>query len=491
MTWSQLPILTPVVLLVGATAVLLTGRIRPSLAHRLATATCASCFAIAIALAVQVHHHGPTHYALGGWSPPIGIELVADTLSVYFLLVITGIALLVMVGAAPAVERDTPGRSVEFFAISLIFLLGLSGIVLTGDLFNLYVFLEISSLSAYTLVSSGDERAGVAAFRYLIVGTIGASFYLLGLGFLYSVTGTLNMTDMAMRLDPAAIPVRLAAVMITVGLGLKMAIFPMHRWLPDAYTHASSTATALIAPIMTKVSAYVLIRILFFVFGTSIVSIDLPIAQAIMWLSVAGVLVGSTMAIAQTDLKRMLAYSSVAQVAYIGVGIGLATPLALAGALLHVVSHATMKCCLFLVVGAVELQTGSRKLSSLSGIGRKMPWTFAAFTAAAVAMIGLPPTGGFFSKWYLVLGGMATGEWWVVIFVLGASLLTATYFFRLFESIYTRQSSELAPLKEAPLAVALPIVILGLAVILFGLFNSRILDLFLRDAMPPGLVIPG
>ena len=487
----QLPILIPLLLLIGAMVVPLAGRNKPAIAHRLTVAVCAGCFALAVALAATVLQSGPIRYALGGWPPPIGIEFVVDLLSVFFLLIITGLSLLVIAGSAPAVARDIPGRTAPFFAITLTLLLGLSGIVITGDLFNLYVFLEIASISAYALVSSGDERSGVAAFRYLVLGTLGASFYLLGLGFLYTVTGTLNMADMMTRLDPAAAPVQIAAVMITVGIGLKMAIFPMHQWLPDAYTHASSTATALIAPIMTKVSAYVLIRIFFFVFGTSMVSGDLPIAQTIMWLSVAGIVVGSIMAIAQSDLKRMLAYSSVAQVAYIGVGIGLATPVALAGALLHVLNHAAMKSCLFLVIGAVEPQTGSRNLSALNGIGRKMPWTFAAFSAAAIAMVGLPPTGGFFSKWYLVLGGMAAREWWVVTFLLVSSLLTAIYFFRLLEQIYARPTPDSSSIEDVPLALRFPILILGLAVVFFGLSNTRILDLFLRGALPPGMVIPG
>ena len=488
---DQLPILVPVLLLIGVVIVPLVGSRRPAVAHRLTVAICGACFAIAVALTMKVLRTGPIHYALGGWPPPIGIEFVADPLSVFFLLIVTGIALLVLAGSAPAVTRDTPGRTAPFFAITLALLLGLSGIVLTGDLFNLYVFLEISSLSAYALVSSGDDRSGVAAFRYLILGTLGGSFYLLGLGFLYTVTGTLNMADMATRLDTTAAPVHIAAVMITVGMGLKMAMFPMHKWLPDAYTHASSTATALIAPIMTKVSAYVLIRVLFFVFGAAMINVALPIAKTIMWLSVVGVVVGSTMAVAQTDLKRMLAYSSVAQVAYIGVGIGLATPVALAGALLHVLNHATMKSCLFLVIGAVESQTGSRNLSALNGIGRKMPWTFAAFSAAAIAMVGLPPTGGFFSKWYLVLGGMAAGEWWVVSLLLASSLLTATYFFRLLEKIYARPTPDSSSIEEVPLALRVPILILGLAVVFFGLSNTRILDLFLRGALPPGMVMPG
>jgi multicomponent Na+:H+ antiporter subunit D len=285
---------------------------------------------------------------------------------------------------------------------------------------------------------------------------------------------------------------------MVTGLGLKMALFPMHLWLPDAYTYASSTSTAIIAPLMTKVSAYVMIRMLYFVYGHEwSLSSSGGLGVAITWLALAGVVVGSVMAIAQTDAKRMLAYSSIAQVGYIGVGIGLAHPLALVGAMLHVLNHAVMKSCLFLVTGSVQIQRGSVKLRDYAGLGRKMPWTFAAFTLSALAMVGVPPTNGFFSKWYLVLGGIGAGQWAVVVVVLASSLLTAGYFFRVLERIYTRDefderddSADPQGAGDPPLAMRAPVLVLAAGTLALGLGNAWLVSTILAAALPAGLPWP-
>jgi multicomponent Na+:H+ antiporter subunit D len=264
-----------------------------------------------------------------------------------------------------------------------------------------------------------------------------------------------------------------------------MALFPLHAWLPDAYTFASSTATALIAPVMTKVSAYVLIRLLFFVYGADLAVDRLAATGVIAWLSAAGIVAASCMAIAQTDVKRMLAWSSVAQLGYIGVGIGLATPLALVGAMLHVLNHATMKCCLFLVTGSVAMQTGRLRSADWAGLGRAMPWSFAAFTVAAVAMVGLPPTNGFFSKWYLVLGSIEGDATALGAVIVASSLLTAGYMFRLIERVWTAP----APVEaaEPALLTRLPALVLGVAIIALGLGNVWFVAHVLRPALPAGL----
>jgi multicomponent Na+:H+ antiporter subunit D len=308
-----------------------------------------------------------------------------------------------------------------------------------------------------------------------------------------------------------ALPVSL--IMMVVGLGLKMALFPMHLWLPDAYTYASSTSTAIIAPVMTKISAYVLIRVLFFVYDSEFFLTTFPIGSAIKWLAMAGVFVGSIMAIAQKDAKRMLAYSSVAQVAYIGVGIGIGNPLALIGAMLHILNHAAMKSCLFLVTGGVELQTGSTRLRAYTGLGRRMPWTFAGFTLAALAMVGIPPTNGFFSKWYLVLGSIEAGDWVLVALLLASGLLTAVYFFRVLERIYAKQpdpeggavaentaqggagtggaAGRPLTVTDPPLRMSIPVLLLGAGVLVLGIFNAWFVSEVLASALPAGMNLPG
>ena len=363
----------------------------------LAAAALASCTALSHVLA-----HGVLRYELGGWAPPWGIEYVVDPLSGGVAALITLVAVCVAVYAGPRADGGSAARGGMFHGLYLLLVAGLLGIVLTGDMFNLYVFLEISSLAAYALLASGGIRGTVATFRYLIVGTIAATFYLLGTGYLYALTGTLNMADMAVRLT-AVVDARaygVAVVLIVIGLAIKAALFPLHGWLPDAYTYAPAPVTGFIAAVMAKVSAYALFRVLYFVTPAEGAS-----AQALMllgWVSVVAVLAGSILAMAQHDIRRMLAYSSVGQMGYIVLGFALGTPAALIGALLHLFGHAVMKGCLFLVVGGIRWRTGIYRISDYAGMGRRMPLTMAAFVVAALAMIGLPPTLGFFSKWYLL-----------------------------------------------------------------------------------------
>jgi multicomponent Na+:H+ antiporter subunit D len=495
--WVLLPLLVGTFLVAGL------GYWRRTLAYPLTLVSLAAFLTAAVYGLWAVLQLGPLHYRMAGWSPPVGIELNLDLLSAFVLVMIGAVSLLVSVYAMVAVRRENPERESAFFTMVLVMLLGLTGMVITADLFNLYVWFEVSSLGGYALMAIGHRKAPVAAFRYLLQGTIGASFYLLGVGYLYVLTGSLNMFDVAARIVPLHDNPALwiSLVFMVSGLGLKMALFPMHLWLPDAYTYASSTSTAIIAPLMTKVSAYVMIRVLYFVYGHEwSLSGSGGLGVVITWLALAGVVVGSVMAIAQKDAKRMLAYSSIAQVGYIGVGIGLAHPLALVGAMLHVLNHAVMKSCLFLVTGSVQLQRGSVKLRDYAGLGRKMPWTFAAFTLAALAMVGVPPTNGFFSKWYLVLGGIGAGQWAVVVVVLASSLLTAGYFFRVLERVYARdesdesderaESSEARPGGDPPLAMRAPVVVLAAGTLVLGLANAWLVSTILASALPAGLPWP-
>jgi len=493
---SALPIGISMWLLFGAVLTVGAGLVRRAWAWPVAFATLVAVLGNAVALLGAVLETGPLRHSLGGWAAPIGIEYVVDGLGAFVVTVVAGIAVAVGWYARVAVRRETPEQEVAFLGMFLTLLLGLTGMVLTGDLFNLYVFFEISALAGYSLLAVGGDKAPVASFRYVLVGTTGASFYLLGIGFLYVLTGSLNMADVA-RLVPAlqdnpALPI--AVALIIVGIGVKMAVFPVYGWQPDAYTYASSTTTALVAPVMTKVAAFVLLRVLFFVFGIDLVTRYMPAGPIVAWLSAAGIVVGSIMAIAQGDVKRMLAYSSIAQVGYVGVGIGLANPWAVTGAVLHILNHATMKCCLFLASGSVALHTGRTGVADYAGLGRVMPWTFAAFTVAALGMVGLPPTNGFFSKWYLLLGTIRAGEWALVAVMAASSLLTAVYFFRLLERIYTlpvAEASGPAPRGDAPVALRLPTLVLGIGVVVLGLCNVWFVTQVLQPALPAGIRLPG
>jgi multicomponent Na+:H+ antiporter subunit D len=489
MTESALPVLVPALLFGGVIVTALAGMRSARVVWPLAMATVLAVAGVSARLLVTVLRHGPVTHVLGGWAPPIGIVFVVDALGAFMMAIIAGVATLVLLHARAAVRRESPEREAVFYPMLLVLLLGLSGMVLTGDLFNLYVFFEISSLAAYALIGVGDRRAVVAAFRYVVLGTTGASFYLLGIGFLYFLTGTLNMADAASRIpgvlhDPALV---LSFVLVVVGVALKMAVFPMHAWLGDAYTCGSTTSTAIIAPIMTKVAAYVVLRMVWSVYGIAPFRTELPLGTTLAWLSGAGIVVGSLLALAQRDVKRMLAYSSIAQVSYIGLGIGIAQPWAVIGALLHVVNHAVMKCCLFLVAGVVELETGRRDVEAWAGLGRRFPWTFAAFTMAGLAMIGIPPTGGFFSKWYLVVGGLAAHEWALTALLVASGVLTAAYMFRVFERIWARPAPEALVVRPLGALGRIPIMVLGVGVLALGLANAWIVTHVLEVALPAAL----
>ncbi len=437
----------------------------------------------------------PIHYHLGNWVPPIGIEYVLDHLNAFVILVVNGIAFLVLLHAKKIAAHELPGKEVPYYATIMLLLCGFNGILITGDLFNLYVFLEISSLSLYGLIAVGEKQSSVAAFRYLIMGTIAACFYLTGVGFIYMTTGSLNMADVKAILphilhQPTVL---IALALITLGMGVKMALFPLHGWLPDAYTYAPSTSSAIIAPTGTKVAAYVLVRVLFFIFGVTYVSKIIPLTPIIAWLAAIAIIYGSIMAIAQKELKRMLAYSSVAQVGYIALGIGLANAMGLIGAVLHVLNHAFMKACLFLTAGNFRFKLGHSHIDKFNhALRKKMPWTMAAFTAAALSMVGLPPLAGFFSKWYLALGTIRNSSWHFLAVILVSSLLNAVYFFRILERVYMKpiqanpveEDAKEVKTDEVGASMLVPTLILAVGLILLGLLNAFIVKGILNYIVP-------
>lgn len=499
MTPEHLPVLIPLATLVATLVAPFCGQRRGRAAFWVASAGTLVALVFALGGLAHTAGGGRVAYRLAGWRPPVGIELVLDPLSAFLCAVVAAVALLVLAHSRRIAARELAGRLTPFYAAATLLVTGLLGIALTGDLFNLYVFLEISSLAMYALLAVGDARAPVSSFRYLLLGTAGASFYLLGIAFLYMLTGSLNMADVAALLpgvldSPTA---TVALVLVALGIGLKMALFPLHAWMPDAYAHASSPAVALIAPIGTKVAAYVLIRFFFFVVEPEHARSALPLLDVVGYLGAIGIVWGSVMAIAQDDLKRMLAYSSVAQAGYLAVGIGLASPLGLIGAVLHVLNHACMKACLFMVSGTLRRELGHSRLSALDARTRRaLPWTSAAFATAALSMIGLPPTAGFFSKWYLALGALERGRWLLLAAILVSTLLSAAYFFRVLERVYLRAPAADAAEIAAPAPVpgeggiawaTLPTVALAAGLVVLGLLNARIVEVLLRPMLPPGL----
>jgi multicomponent Na+:H+ antiporter subunit D len=412
-------------------------------------------------------------YELGGWAPPWGIEYRIDPMNALVALIVAGIAAITLPYALRSVEMEVPReKTALFYSAFLLCLVGLLGIVQTGDVFNLFVFLEISSLSSYVLIAMGRKRRALtAAYQYLIMGTIGATFLLIGIGLVYAETGTLNMLDLNQRLHPILDhrTVHTAFAFIVVGIALKLALFPLHLWLPNAYTYSPSAISVFLAATATKVAVYIMLRMVFTVFSNDFVSIT-PTDHIFLLLGVVGVVMASISAIFQTDAKRLLAYSSIAQISYMVLGMGFASVLGLTATLVHVFNHALMKGALFMAVGAIVYRVGSSRLEELNGLGRRMPWTFTAIFIAGLSLIGIPGTAGFISKWYLVLAAIEQQSWLITLVILLGSLLAVIYMWKIIEVMFFRPASDsIVEVKEAPVSLLLPMWTLVLANLYFGI----------------------
>lgn len=407
---THLPALQVVLPLLAAPLTVLLRR--PGLAFLVAVAASWCALAIALALALQVHGSGVISYPIGNWPPPIGIEYRVDALSSAMLVLVAGIASVVLPFARGSIEREVPAaQHYLFYTMFLLCMTGLLGISITGDAFNIFVFLEISSLSTYVLIALGrDRRALAASYRYLIMGTIGATFIVIGIGFLYLMTGMLNLADMAERLRAveSSRPVLAALAFLTVGISLKLALFPLHQWLPNAYTHAPSAVTAFLAATATKVSVYVLIRFWFSVFGETLVFHKLPLPQLMLGLSLLAMFAANLIALFQHDLKRLFAYSSVGQIGYITLGLHFDSVAGLTASIVHLLNHGVTKAAIFLLIGgivAASAATTTRGAVSpgltfdrLAGLAKHMPLTCFGIVIAGLSLIGVPGTAGFVSK---------------------------------------------------------------------------------------------
>ena len=441
-----------------------------------------AAFAIAVSLLLNVLEYGTIVYALGGWPPPWGIEIRIDTANAFVLMIVSSISAVVLPYAKRSVEAEVPAHQVYlFYTMYLLCLTGLLGITVTGDAFNLFVFLEISSLSSYVLISLGrDRRAIHAAFQYLILGTIGATFYLIGVGLLYEMTGTLNMIDMSGRVEGVSetATVHAAIAFMMVGVGLKAAVFPLYTWLPNAYCYAPSAVTAFLAATATKVSIYVLLRIFFT--GIDLLSVfqQETMQLILMPLAIAAMLVASTVAIFQQNVKRLLAYSSVAQIGYMVLGISFVSLTGLTAGVVHLFNHAMIKGGLFLAMGCIFLRLGSVRIRHMAGLAQSMPWTMAAFVLGGLSLIGVPPTTGFISKWILVQAALEQGFWWAAVLIVFSSLLAIAYIWRVVEMAYFQPPREgRSAVGEAPLAMLVPTWILILANLYFGIETSATVDI--------------
>ncbi len=477
-SWIEhLPALQIVIPLMSAPACILV--YRAARVWQLAILSSSACLVIAGALLARVLDQGVIHYQLGGWSAPWGIEYRIDSLNALLLVLISAASVICLLYARLSVKQEVEkSRVYLFYCLWLLCLTGLLGICITGDVFNVFVFLEVASLASYSLVSFGRQRAALsAAFRYLVMGTLGGAFILIGIGLLYALTGTLNMDDLSRRLPllEHSMALRAAFAFITVGIGLKVALFPLHGWLPRAYCFAPSAATAFIAATSTKVAVYMLLRFSLSIFGVEFALDAMAMGKLLLALASVGIFVTSMIAIQVRDLKLMLAWSSVAQVGYMMIGLALGSVTGVTASIVHVFNHALMKSALFMVAGCVALRIGTTTIDSLAGLGRRMPWTFSAFALAGLSLIGVPFTAGFISKWYLLMGAVEQDKWLLAILLVVTSLMAVVYIGKVVEVAFFRvptQGSLAARAREAPVALLTPLWILVIANLYFGVNTS-------------------
>jgi len=468
----HLPILQVIIPLMAAPICLMLNRAK--LVWLFALLASGLAFSISILLLQQVMTSGVISYELGGWQAPWGIEYRIDKLNAFLLLIISGISTVVLVAAQTSIEKEIPkDKHTYFYVLYLLSLTGMLGIVATGDAFNIFVFLEISSLSAYALIAMGQKRQALwASYQYLIMGTIGATFILIGIGLMYQMTGTLNMQDLSQRLPEVAQTrtVFVSFAFVIVGVCLKLAMFPLHLWLPNAYAYAPSIVTAFFAATATKVAVYLLIRFTFSVFGLSFSFTTIPLQTLFMALGLLGIFVASTTAIYQSNVKHLFAYSSIAQIGYMIVGFSVSTVAGLTATLLHMFNHALMKGAIFLALAAVIYRVGNVELKNFRGLGRQMPLTMAAIVIGGLSLIGVPLTVGFVSKWYLLTALVEQGWWPIAVLILLGSMLAVVYVWRVIEVAYFKEPLDPSiKVKEAPMSFLIPIWTLVIANIYFGI----------------------
>lgn len=425
---------------------------------------------------------GEIRYAFSGWAPPVGIEWVADEVASIMVAAACLLALICVLYSSPLPEGPLEGRRVPYYTIVLLLVSGLVGVIYAGDLFNIFVFLEIVALTGYSLVAVPGGRALMSAFRYLIMGSLGAAFYLLGVAYFYAATGTLNIADLAQRapglLESKAVIGGL--IFMFIGLGIKMALMPLHAWLPDAYADAPDTAAPILAALLTKVTLLVWVRILFWVIGSgeSVQQVDV---FAMVWaLGVLASVGGSVLALIQTDLKKMFAYGGIAHVGLVLIGVGQGSHTGLTGGLFYLLNDAVMQCALFMLAGILAHQYAVRTLDDLDRMNISSPWVLGAFVVAALSMIGLPPTGGFFGKWYIVLSAVESRNYLAVAAVIVTTLVTLAYFARVLERLFRgARKTPLAPDVETPLSFRTGVAVLSVAIMGLGLWSDRVVNVLL------------
>ena len=430
----------------------------------------------------EVYLHTAISYALGNWVPPLGIEYLIDKVSIIPIIIIALISFLATFFASKIMPAEINNSSIsKVYSLWLLAIAGLIGLVTTGDAFNLFVFLEISSLASVALVAMGgqkDKQALVAAYNYLILGAIGATFYVIGVGLLYGITGTLNLADLSNRIAEISDNKALIAGFgfMVIGIMLKAAVFPLHIWLPRAYAYAPSAVSVLLAATATKASLYILARILFSVFDISDNLITYTLQYIILPLSILAMFAGTIMAIYEKDIKRLLAHSSIAQIGYITLAFAIGTKASVAAGFIHLFNHALIKGALFMAITSMGFYINKRiTINNLSGLGRAMPITFICFVICSLSLAGIPLTAGFISKLYIIKASISADGIWIAFLILASSALSVVYLWKMIEALWFHESPKDPKIKEKP-EIYIALLMITFLNIYFGLDASMVVN---------------
>ncbi len=440
-----------------------------------------STFLLSLISVQLVNSHDMLVYFVGGWKAPIGITMVIDGLTSFMLVTVNLVAFLICVFSVNYMEKYT--SKWNFYTLFLLMLAGMNGVIVSGDLFNLFVFLEIAAVASYSLVAFGTERQELeAAFKYAIMGSVGSLFILLGITVLYTYTSTLNMADMALALQSSGVTkvTLVVSVLFIMGFGFKAALVPFHAWLPDAHPSAPAPISAMLSGVLIKsLGIYALCRVFF-----NIIGFTPSISSILMFLGTLSMLIGVFLAIGQWDFKRLLAYHSISQVGYVVLGIGIGTPLGILGGLFHLFNHSIFKSLLFLNSGAVEYSTGTRDLQKMGGLSAKMPVTGATNFVASMSIAGIPPFNGFWSKLIIIIAAVQAKHYGYAFWAVLASVLTLASFMKVMKYGFLGSLREKwQHLKEVPVYMQLSMILLALICLIGGiLLIGGLSDLFLDKA---------
>ncbi len=418
-------------------------------------------------------------YEIGKWSIPIGINLVLDGLSSLLLLVISVVSTAAMLFSVRYMEQYT--AKAKYLSLFMLMVAGMNGVVLSGDVFNLFVFLEIASIASYALVGFGCGHEELeASFKYMVLGSIASIFVLFGVALTYGNTGSLNMAYISKAIQVSGLNIGLgfALCLFIVGFGLKAALVPFHAWLPDAHPSAPAPISAMLSGVLIKaLGVYALCRMVFNVFGISV-----QIGWLLIVLGLLSMVAGAFLAIGQWDLKRLMAYSSISQIGYVVLGIGLGgliiargdnlawASLAILGGLFHLANHAVYKSLLFLTSGSVEMSTGTREMKQMGGLAEKMPVTRATCTVASASIVGIPPFSGFWSKLILVVAAIQAHFYWIAAIIVFVSLCTLIMYLKVQRYVFLGELPEnLQQAKENKNSMLFAMVFLACLCVLMGL----------------------